>query len=274
MLAVIDHHKDAGHHLQEFAYCVPRDEGDPRVDEGAADSSIRSNSWDRSGPQRCQGDDRDCTRPGTLGPEETEESSATTSTRRGNRLEYADRDHRRLRGKAGHVRDIVTGLRLRPEGEAVLLKWPALGWKLSGLEEDADHRALDLDARRGDGLGRVGRQVGDGSRGRGTEGADGERHECVGGDTRAAGEGRALTRSRAAVEGEDVIRRGRVMERPAHDRTQLQNVSLGHRGSRDGGEQLIVRLAYKRGLNAGRLGRQARDRVRRVLPGFETGNNR
>ena len=47
----------------------------------------------------------------------------------------------------------VTRLRLCPESEAVLLKRPAPGWELSGLEEDADDRALDLDARRRDRLG-------------------------------------------------------------------------------------------------------------------------
>jgi len=51
--------------------------------------------------------------PGTLGPEETEELSATASVGRGNGLEHADRDHRRLRGKAGHGRDIVARFKSR-----------------------------------------------------------------------------------------------------------------------------------------------------------------
>ena len=50
------------------------------------------------------------------------------------------------------------------------------------VQEDADDRAADLDARRGDRLGRVVGQVGDGPRGRGPVGADRERDQGVGRD--------------------------------------------------------------------------------------------
>ena len=47
--------------------------------------------------------------PGTLGPEETEELSATASVGRGNRLEHAERDHRRLRAKLATVKIVLPG---------------------------------------------------------------------------------------------------------------------------------------------------------------------
>ena len=44
MLAIIDHHKDAGDHLQEFEHCVSRNEGDPRVNGRSKNPSSREGS--------------------------------------------------------------------------------------------------------------------------------------------------------------------------------------------------------------------------------------
>ena len=120
----------------------------------------------------------------------------------------------------------------------------------------------------------AGRQVGQGSRRRGTVWADGERDERVGRDAGAAGERRAQARPRASVEGEDVIRGGRIVERPAHDRPQLQHVPLEDRGPDDRGQKLIIGLARELGLDRGRLDRQAGDRIRRGSTADESADDR